>query len=289
MNKHVIITASDAKYGDFLINHWLKSLKSNVKLNWIDVVVLDYGLKENQVEELKLEKVIVLKCQRDGHIAVIRFRDMARFLKGKDYDQVLAIDSADIIFQSDISPLFEKDKDDFRIAVMEKELMFVEIYSLGNFKKKDLEKIKKTLRKKNTLNAGVIFAPTSKFITLCERCFKLIANKFNYGPDQIAISYLLYEEGFKRLDKKDNFLIGASKDKIIIRDGIFYLQNGEKINIVHNGGRDDIFRPIINFGYGKGYNKINYGSYFGSRVIYRIAEVLKTIGEGKIKIKTMTD
>ena len=39
--KNTIITASDGNCGDFLVNHWMRSLKSNVDLKNIDVVVLD--------------------------------------------------------------------------------------------------------------------------------------------------------------------------------------------------------------------------------------------------------
>ena len=41
---HVIVTSSDSRYGDFLVRHWGRSLKTNVDLRDIDVVVLDYGL-----------------------------------------------------------------------------------------------------------------------------------------------------------------------------------------------------------------------------------------------------
>jgi len=42
--KNLFITCSDEKCANFIINHWLKSLKANVNLSNIDIVVIDYGL-----------------------------------------------------------------------------------------------------------------------------------------------------------------------------------------------------------------------------------------------------
>ena len=39
--KNVIITCCNAKYGDSLVNNWLKSLKENVNLSNVDLVVID--------------------------------------------------------------------------------------------------------------------------------------------------------------------------------------------------------------------------------------------------------
>ena len=80
MKRNVIITASDEKYGNFLINHWLKSLKENTDLENIDVFVIDYGLSNAQKDSLKSQDVKLYKGIRDGHIVVIRFRDIKNIL-----------------------------------------------------------------------------------------------------------------------------------------------------------------------------------------------------------------
>jgi hypothetical protein len=41
MKPFAVVTASDLKYGDFLIEHWLRSLRENVRLDAIEIVVLD--------------------------------------------------------------------------------------------------------------------------------------------------------------------------------------------------------------------------------------------------------
>jgi len=100
-----------------LIDHWLRSLHENVELSQIDVVVWDYGLTEEQAATLQSRETIVHRCKRDGHITNIRHRDLAAFLRAAPYDQVASIDGGDIIFQTDISPLFARDTDAVRAAV----------------------------------------------------------------------------------------------------------------------------------------------------------------------------
>lgn len=65
------------------------------------------------------------------------------------------------------------------------------------------------------------------------------------------------------------------KDRIIMKDGIFYEGCGERITIIHNAGGKDWGRPIINFGFGPQYNQINYPVYWGKRVFYFIIDQLK--------------
>ncbi|HON14461.1 MAG TPA: hypothetical protein PK897_10070, partial [Treponema sp.] len=76
MKTNLIITASDKKYGDFLIEHWYASLRANTNLEHIDVAVLDYGLSVAQRFYLQSNGVIVRSCERDGHVTSIRYRDM---------------------------------------------------------------------------------------------------------------------------------------------------------------------------------------------------------------------
>src|SRR5260370_42687069 len=114
MKLHAIVTCCDAKYGDFLIQHWLRSLRDHVVLDRIDVVVLDYGLTREQGQQLRSQGVILHPSMKDGNLTNIRYRDLVAFLDGKAYDQVLSIDGGDIIFQADISLMFERDKESFR-------------------------------------------------------------------------------------------------------------------------------------------------------------------------------
>ena len=88
--KHVIITTTDEKFEDFVVNHWLKSLQDNVNLENIDVVIFDYGLRKEQVTELKKKKIIVKKYQKVYRVNNIRFRDVVDFLKKMDSEHCSA-------------------------------------------------------------------------------------------------------------------------------------------------------------------------------------------------------
>ncbi len=148
--KNAIFTSSDAKYGDFLIHAWLKSLKANADLSNAEVIVLDYGFSGEQRKKLEKQNVTVLQCERNGHVVSLRFRDMADYLKNHSFDQVLSTDGGDIIFQTDLKELFESNKNDFRAVCEDMHLPFGAVFIDPFFSKEYAKKIKKTIRgKKN--------------------------------------------------------------------------------------------------------------------------------------------
>lgn len=131
--KNVIITCANRKIGGFVIDHWLRSLKANVNLKNIDIVVIDYGLSDSQADRLKKEKVILCKGDKKHHIVNKRFFDSAKFLKSKKYDQVLFADGGDVIFQEDVSHIFKKDKKLFRVVPIGMGVLFFQWFLLNNF------------------------------------------------------------------------------------------------------------------------------------------------------------
>lgn len=270
MLKNVIITCSNEKCGDFLINHWLKSLKDNVNLSNVDVVVINYGLNPSQINFLKKESVIVFEGLKKYHIVNKRFFDAAKFLKNKPYDQVLFMDGGDTIFQEDISMVFNKDKNFFRVVPLGMEVLFFKWFIFDNFEKKIKEQIWKVVKDKPVINAGVIFAPYKKIISLCILMKKLIRDKGAFGPDQIILNYFLYQSGFKFINNKYNFMMSTEEKGFLVKKGVFYKSNGEKIAIVHNSGQMDFFRPIKNFGYGKEFNQLKPFIYRAKKTQYQI-------------------
>lgn len=271
--EHVIITASDAKYGDFLIDNWLKSLVANVDLGNIDVFVLDYGLRGDQREELEKSGVVkVFPCIRDGHIVIIRFRDISNLLKNSSYKQVLTCDGGDIIFQKDIRPLFEKDTHTFRAACEDYALP---LDTLVGFQKsidpKIMPEIRRHTHNKRPVNAGVLVGPREKFIELCDFCYTYTINKEKFGSDQILINCFLYKNGFVELDRVYNFIVYSSESSFRIRDGVFLDDVGGVIPIVHNAGRFSFFRTIGNFGYGRGHNKIRFVRFYVLRMVGKLS------------------
>jgi hypothetical protein len=281
--KNLIVTANDAKYGEFLVNHWIKSLKSEVDLTNIDIMVLDYGLSQNQKEELHAENVILKTCKKDGHVTSIRFRDMACILPEYSYDQVLSIDSGDVIFQGDFSHVFDQDKDLFR-GVYEGWNFSVLPFDSRTFFSEDIsKKIRHELRDKKVINAGVIFGPFGKFLELCNQCNNYIKNKQHYGPDQMAVNLVVHSMGFKEINRKYNLIPGSSKEKYILDGNLFLMANGEKAVIIHNAGGYGITRVIKNFGYNQDMSirKIKKG------VMKTIMNTLGTLGDRLKKMQTV--
>lgn len=280
MKKNVIITCSNKKIGNFIINHWLKSLKENVKLKNTDIILINYGLTPSQKKRLIKENVILYEGTEEYHIVNKRFFDTAEILKENSYDQVLLIDGGDIIFQDDISHLFDKNKNVFRVVPVGAQVLFFEwfITFFGNFSKKTRKAIWNKVKNKPVINAGVIFAPVDKFIEMCEIMKKMIKNKDSFGPDQIIVNYYLYKNGcYKFIDSKYNFLMSTEKKGFTVKKGIFYKKNGEKVAIVHNAGQMDFFRPIDDFGYGRSKNKLKHLIYHAKRTTYEIFKTYKQI------------
>lgn len=275
--KNVIITAANATIGDFLVHHWLRSLKDTNTLQNIDITVIDYGLDKKHLDELKKEGVIIVTGTKKYHIVNKRFFDAGSYLKKNPYDQVLFIDSGDVIFQKDISSVFTTDQNSFRVVPLGKRILFYKWLIFKQFEDEVREKIWLVIKNKPIINAGVIFAPANKFIELCDEMESLIRNKEEFGPDQIIVNYHLYKDSVKFIDSKYNFMMSTAYAGFNLRKGIFFKLNGEKIAIVHNAGQMNIWRPIYNFGYGEGRNQIKHVIYFLKRCTYYILETYKKI------------
>lgn len=269
--RFVIIGASNERFGDFVFNHWSKSLIDHIDNNKVDIVILDYGLSSNQRKKLVGKGIRVVKCKKDGHIVNLRYRDILNFLIKNKYDQVLACDAGDIIFQKDIMSVFNSHPNQFRGVIENLQPPTLE-YSLvqATFSQEDKDKILRLLKGKKMVNGGFVIAPRNKFITLCTLMLKMIKRMDSFGPDQIILNYVLYREGFFNLDVNFNYIPVTAKDKFKIKEGVFYNGKGEVINVIHNAGNKDFFRVIDNFGYGKGYNKFKFFPYIILKIFYKI-------------------
>ena len=276
LGQHAIITASDAKYGDFLLQHWLRSLQSNVNLDRIDIHVLDYGLTDTQRNSLCEEGVYCHPCRRDGNITNIRYRDMAAVLAAREYDQVMQIDGGDIIFQTDIAPRFEEDKDQFRAVCHEYEVPFHElIMSRSDFDTRQFREMAEYLSDKRTVNGGVLLGPADKMGFLWSRFQNFTASFARFGIDQFLLNYILHHDGFVELPSGYNYSIIARSSGFRIRGGTFYDRQGHPIPIVHNSGIYELTRPVANFGYGPGCNRPRYFVPLALRTTYRLFNLFR--------------
>lgn len=145
--KNAIITFADWTCDKFLVDHWLSSLQANVNIPNLDIVILDYGITKKQSLKIKkMKKTILYKCLRNGKVVIIRFRDLVHFLQNKKYDQVMLTDGGDIIFQKDLSKLFEKDKTKFRAVREDYYSAMGKIWMRDAFTPEDAKKINKNLK-----------------------------------------------------------------------------------------------------------------------------------------------
>jgi hypothetical protein len=251
--KNAIFTCSDAQYGDFLINHWLKSLKENVNLRNIDVIVLDYGLSEGQRAALCAQGLIVYECAKWGHVTNIRWSDMDRFLKEHpgQYRYVLSLDGGDIIFQSDVSHLFDGEITGY-MGVYESKtpaLFYTYLCAKGAFDKEVTPRILSRLRDRKIVNVGFLLTDPAGIEKLAVGIDVLMLDKSKFGPEQVAINFIISSETFTPLPEIYNYVLISHPMEYKVVNGVFRLLNDELIIIPHNAGEAKHLRPINNFGY----------------------------------------
>ncbi len=274
MKQHIIITSSDQKYGDFVIDHWLHSLTDNVNLERIDVGILDYGLSTAQRFYLKQHGVRLIPGKKDAHVTVARFRDAGTFLSSNIYDQVMFTDGGDILFQSDISHLFNQDKTAYRATTEGIKSAFTLFVKDKFFSKKDTKVFYQSLLLNPMINAGVLLGSREKMLNLCKEVWKRIVDPSEFGPDQVVVNYILHRDGFVSLPPTYNFVISTMEDTVSVQDGIFKTSNGEIISIVHNAGNLSFFRPIEHFGYGKDRNLLKKNLYETLKQLHKTSQNL---------------
>jgi len=249
MPRHAIVTCCDARFGDFLLRHWLVSLQANVDLSGVDVVVLDYGLDDAQRRELGERGVRVLPCERDGVVCNLRYRDLCRLLDERDYDQILSVDGGDVIFQADIRPLFDQHPDTFRAVAEELQIPFHEmLIQRSDLPPEHFSHILDFLDGKPMVNAGVVFGPAAKFREFW-RFYQATSTTFDcFGMDQMLLNHVLYRDGFVDLGRRFNFVLVTSS-RYSIRNGVFLDEHGEVIPVVHNAGNVESMRAVQHFGF----------------------------------------
>lgn len=277
--KYLVATACNEKYEEFLVNHWFKSLKENVKLDEIDVLIIDYGLSENIAKELSSHGVILKRAEHiDGLINNTRFIEISEFLKSHpEYEQVIVADSGDIIFQSDFSEVFEISHDKIK-AVVEEISPSIDIIinekNISNYKE-----MKQLLSNKRLINVGFVVYPSKVFIEITSEMIKHSKDLYIWGIDTVFPNYYAYKHNFYQLHPKYNFIPTTTQKKYKVKNGKFYLvENGkvELIPVVHNAGRHKLFRPILNFGYGESYNIPRPLAIFALRTFYQVLSLFKS-------------
>jgi len=278
-----IYTASDKKYGDFLIDHWFKSLRERVDLSRIDVRILDFGLSTAQRYYLEHHGAAVRRCVKDGHVAVVRFRELAEDLRQSSYEQVLAVDGGDIIFQDDISSLFTLHPERFRAVPEDLNSGFDIFLREEYFARESIGAIRRATALRPQINAGFVLGPRTAFLRLCDEIGRLVLDPKAFGPDQLVVNKVLHESGYFPLPRHYNFVVATAQQEFLIEEGTF-LSAGDRrpIAVVHNAGNWKFLRPIENFGYGPDCNRLKPDVLTTLRFIHQSNHLLKNT-QGKIR------
>lgn len=267
--KHLIVTASDARCGDFLVDHWHRSLSDNVRLEGIDVVVLDYGLREDQRGRIVSAGMEVRPCIADGHVTNIRYRDTAALIGERGYDQVLMVDSGDVIFQEDIRHLFDEGAACIRAACDERKYSLHAVLPiLSDFFPEKREEISRFLHDRPQINGGFVLGPAVLFVQLWDTFRALTQSLTQFAADQVLLNYVLHREGFEELPSRYNFVLVAARSRFSVRQGRFYDAEGALIPVVHNAGYSPFFRRIARFGYGPEHNVVKTWSHVVVRCLF---------------------
>ncbi len=264
----LLYTASDRKYGDFLIEHWLPSLWAHLP-EGLKIRVLDYGLSLAQRYYLEHKGLSVLPCRKDIHVTQARFRDLSADLHQQKAQVVVLCDSGDIIFQSEFSELL-KSGNKLRVAAEDAKSGSEFFLSDEFFSRASLRRIRESTALKPLLNAGVLAGPPEVFHDLAAWMDKLILNKAKFGPDQVVVNLYAHEQGYDPLPSEYNFVLASSERAFRLENGVFLEEEtGQVIPIVHNAGHWKFLRPIENFGFGPSRNSLKPDVLAALRIYHR--------------------
>jgi len=286
-HRHLIATASDARCGDFLIEHWYPSLVENVILAGVDILVLDYGLTPVQRAKVAGEGMILRDGRRKGHITNVRHFDLADFLAEDDHDQVLLVDSGDLIFQSDISRLFEENRRMVRAVCDERTFPLQEVLPiLQDLRPQVRDTVARAVAGRPQINGGFLLAPAATFRKIATEFAGLTASLTTFATDQMVVNYLLRRDGFHELPSRYNFVLVAARSRFTIRDGRFHDAAGELIPVVHNAGYHQFFRRVADFGYGPARNRCKWISPLAVRGLFAASGLLAATLRPLQKLRT---
>ena len=268
-NQHLIVTASDARCGDFLVDHWYQSLRENVRMDGVDIVVLDYGLEKWQQAHMAAAGLEVRPCRRDGHVTNIRYRDTAAVLRERGYSRVLMVDSGDVIFQADIRDLFDDPTEMIRAVCDERKYSLHAVLPiLDDFHPDQRQCIARLLADRPQINGGFVLGPAAAFLRLWEEFQSLTRSLGQFAADQVLLNYSLHRQGFEELPSRYNFVLVAATSAFTVRDGRFFDAAGCLIPVVHNAGGHTLFRRVARFGYGHDRNVVKISSYLFVRTLF---------------------
>jgi hypothetical protein len=279
--KNLITTYCNAFKGDFMINHWLRSIREQVDLSNTDIMVIDFGLSGQQVQALHAKGVIVNKQQRPpGRMSNVQYQCLSEYLDHNPvYDQVLYSDCGDLIFQADVSHLFSLAPDRMRL-VLEPDFNFnLHKVTLGlkDIRPEKIPLIRQVIGDRPTANCGFVLGPARKMASIWNEYAEICHSAEVHGTDQLVINYICYRDGFEVLDEKYNYVAFLKRGKLHQDKDGFFLNARGRIPVVHNAGKYDFARTISGFGYRQGKIKPRFFTILFSWYYKMVDKATRTI------------
>lgn len=277
--EYLILTASNERIEQFLIEHWLRSLVENVRLSNVDVVVLDFGLTSSAVRKLSDKGVLVVEAaRREGLVNNLRLLAARDLLvkRSHEYRQILMCDGGDLIFQADISEVFETCPDRFR-AVRERISPNMDLLVKQEDVRVDISEVRRVVTKKPLFNVGFMVSPVDVFVRIVDELESLVLNWNRWGLETVLLNYLVERSGLLcELDAGYNFIPVTAVEHYWVEESKFWFRDRQLIPVVHNAGGSRLLRPIRDFGYGTGRNKPRKLMVYLLRNFYRFISTRRT-------------
>jgi len=233
-----VVTFTDKNCIDNILNVWIPSLKKNFSGK---IVVITFDVTMEDIEKLKKENIIVIEEDKSisGLYKTIQNRLYVeeKFIKTlEDVDQIMLIDGADVVFQSEIDNFFDTMKDNkiyySTTGTLSNKITFNWMQKLIGFRNNNQD-IYIKLKKEKIVASGMLAGYKNTFLKYFENHKLIMTNfkaKYFTGINQIILTYLV-------ITQPENFLktnihnCRIDNENIIKDKEIYKIQ--ETIPIIH--------------------------------------------------------
>lgn len=204
MGKDLIIgSASNYKWNDIKV--WVRSIKKTGFEG--DIAIIAYNMDKETCEKLTQEKVILFGFKQASNgslvyenpnlsVVVERFGHLWHFLRNTEYNNVIATDVRDVVFQKNPSDWL-REYEDPPIVVAEENFIYKdEPWNVNNMKHSFGELVYDSMQNMPIICAGVIAGSRLYIQDLCLQIFMMCAGAPHHvpgggGPDQAALNILM--------------------------------------------------------------------------------------------------
>jgi hypothetical protein len=154
---------------------------------------------------------------------------------------------------------------------------FKRLFLRGFFEQSLEPDIRGVLRGRTPINTGLLIGPSAPLQRCLSEAFCMIQDRSKWGPDMVALNYILHRDGFVPIEETYNCVITTARSGFRIRQGRFYFPDGSLIKIVHNAGNKSFFRIIGRFGLGEDRNRIRRVRHILLRSFGKVCRISRSL------------